>query len=55
MPDGRSAARTYRAQSESRAAREHGRKEAHVMTFADKWVISKFAAPQKIIFVEALG
>ena len=25
------------------------------MTFADKGVIPKFAAPQKIIFVEALG
>ena len=29
--------------------------KAHLMTFADKGVISKFAAPQKIIFVEALG
>jgi hypothetical protein len=29
--------------------------KAHVMTFADKGVIPKFAAPQKIIFVEALG
>ena len=29
--------------------------KAHVMTYSEKGVISKFAVPQKILFVDALA
>ena len=52
---GRKTARPYRTRSQTEPPVTEEDIKAHVLAFSDKGVISKFAVPQKILFVDALA
>jgi acyl-CoA synthetase (AMP-forming)/AMP-acid ligase II len=52
---GRTAACAYRADPKTTPPVSEEDIKAHVLSYSEKGMISKFAVPQKILFVEALA